>query len=54
MQKRFFMTTTDDVIRQVETTLADTLYPPTFAQKEMLTMILYRVGTETAVAERSR
>ena len=48
------MTTTDDVIRQVETTLADTLYPPTFEQKEMLTMIRYRLDMETAVAERSR
>jgi hypothetical protein len=48
------MTTTDDVIRQVEATLADTLYPPTFEEKEMLTMILYRVGMETAMAERSR
>ncbi len=48
------MTTTDDVIRQVETTLGDSLYPPTFNQKEMLTMILYRIGTETAQEERSR
>jgi hypothetical protein len=48
------MTTTDDVIRQVETTLTDTLYPPTFKQKEMLTMILYQVGMDTAAAERSR
>ena len=48
------MTTTNDVIRQVETMLGDTRFPPTFEQKEMLTMILYRVGAEPAEAERSR
>jgi hypothetical protein len=34
--------------------VGDIRYPPTFEQKEMLTMILYRVGMETAEAERSR
>lgn len=41
------MTNTCDVIRQVETTLNDTQYPPTLAQKEILTMILYQVSTGT-------
>jgi hypothetical protein len=42
-----YMTNTGDVIRQVETTLNDTQYPPTLAQKEILTMILYHVNTGT-------
>jgi hypothetical protein len=42
-----YMTNTGDVIRQVETTLNDTQFPPTLAQKEILTMILYQVNTGT-------
>ena len=41
------MTRRGDVIRQVETTLNDTQYPPTLDQKEILTTILYRVFMET-------
>jgi hypothetical protein len=49
LQKRSieYMTNTSDVIRQVETTLNDTKYPPTLTQKEILTMILYQVNTGT-------
>jgi hypothetical protein len=39
------MTNRGDVIRQVETALNDIQYPPTLAQKEILTMILYKVNT---------
>jgi hypothetical protein len=41
------MTNRGDIIKQVETTLNDIQYPPTLAQKEMLTMILYQVNTGT-------
>ena len=42
------MTTSGDIIKQVETTLNDTQYPPTLAQKEILTMILYKVNSGIA------
>jgi hypothetical protein len=48
------MTTSDDVIRQVETTLNDTQYPPTLGQKEILTTIRYKVSHEIAEPDRSR
>jgi len=38
------MTNTGDVIRQIRTILNDTQYPPTPAQKEILTMILFQVN----------
>ncbi len=41
------MTTTDDVIRQIETALNDTHYPPTPKQKEILTTILRKVNPGT-------
>ena len=41
------MTNIGDVIRQVETTLYDRHYPPTFEQKEILSNILYKVYTGT-------
>jgi len=41
------MTNRGDIIRQVETALNDTQYPPTLAQKEILTMILYQVNSGT-------
>ena len=41
------MTNTGDVIRQVETTLNDTQYPPTLEQREILTTILYKMFQET-------
>jgi hypothetical protein len=41
------MTNIGDVIRQVETTLYDTCYPPTLEQREVLTNILYKVYTGT-------
>jgi hypothetical protein len=42
-----YMTNIGDVIRQVETTLQDTCYPPTREQKEVLTNILNKVYTGT-------
>jgi hypothetical protein len=51
MQKNrryFSMTNAGDVIKQVETTLNDTQYPPTLRQKEILTMIRYQVFRESA------
>jgi hypothetical protein len=42
------MTNAGDVIKQVETTLNDTQYPPTLRQKEILTMIRYQVFQESA------
>jgi len=42
------MTYAGDVIRQVETILNDTQYPPTLKQKEILTMIRYQVFQESA------
>jgi hypothetical protein len=41
------MTNIGDVIRQVETTLHDTCYPPTREQREVLTNILNTVYTGT-------
>lgn len=41
------MTSIGDVIRQVETTLNDVQYPPTLAQREILTAILYRTFLES-------
>jgi hypothetical protein len=46
----FFMTSVGDVIRQVETALNDTQYPPTLEQREILTTILYRTFLESAEA----
>jgi hypothetical protein len=43
----FSMTNVGDVIRQVETTLNDSQYPPTLEQREILTTILYRVFLES-------
>jgi hypothetical protein len=37
------MTNAGDVIRQVETALYDTHYPPTAEEKEILTTLLYKV-----------
>ncbi|MFA5269432.1 MAG: hypothetical protein WC379_15810 [Methanoregula sp.] len=45
------MTNVGDVIRQVETTLSDTQYPPTLEQKEILTTILYKVFLESVECE---
>ena len=41
------MTNVGDVIKQVETTLNDTQYPPTLEQREILTTILYKVFLES-------
>ncbi len=41
------MTNIGDVIRQVETALFDTYFPPTSEEKEVLTNILYTVYTGT-------
>jgi hypothetical protein len=41
------MTNAGDIKKQVETTLYDTQYPPTLAQKEILTSILYQINSET-------
>lgn len=41
------MTNADEVIKQVETTLNDSQYPPTLEQREMLTTILYKVFHES-------
>lgn len=40
------MTHTEDVIRQVQTTLNDPLFPPTLRQREILSVILYQVNHE--------
>jgi hypothetical protein len=48
------MTSTGDIIRQVQTTLSDTQYPPTLEQREILTMILYRVFQESGETAVSR
>ena len=48
------MTTSHDVIRQIETILNDTQYPPTLGQKEILTTIRYKVFHETAEPVGSR
>jgi len=40
------MTQSDDVIRQVQATLNDPLFPPTLRQREILSIILYQVGRE--------
>jgi hypothetical protein len=49
------MTNIGDVIRQAETALYDTQYPPTLEEKEILTTILYRAYAGTSVyAEGSR
>jgi hypothetical protein len=48
------MTNSCDIIKQVETTLNDTQYPPTLAQKEILTMILYKVNSGIAGYRESR
>jgi hypothetical protein len=41
------MTNTGDVIRQAETALYDTQYPPTPEEKEILTTLLYKVYAGT-------
>jgi hypothetical protein len=41
------MTNRSDVIRQIETVLNDTHYPPTREQKEILTSILRKVSEGT-------
>jgi len=41
------LTNVGDVIKQVETTLNDTQYPPTLEQREILTTILYKVFLES-------
>jgi len=41
------MTNIGDVIRQVETALFDSYYPPTLEEKEVLSNILYKVYTGT-------
>ena len=41
------MTNIGDVIRQVETVMFDTYFPPTLEEKEVLTSILYKVYTGT-------
>jgi hypothetical protein len=48
------MTNSGDILRQVETTLNDIQYPPTLAQKEILTMILYKVHSGTAEYGKTR
>jgi hypothetical protein len=47
----FLLTNVGDVIRQVETTLNDTQYPPTLQQREILTTILYKVFLEGAESQ---
>jgi hypothetical protein len=47
------MTTTGDVIRQVETALNDTQFPPTLEQREILTAILYRSVLESGESGRT-
>jgi len=41
------MTNIGDVIRQVETALCDTCFPPTREEREILTTILSKVYTGT-------
>jgi hypothetical protein len=41
------MTGREDILRQVETILGDTCYPPTLKEKEILTTILYHVSAGT-------
>jgi len=48
------MTNTGDVIRQVETALYDTRYPPTPEEKEILATILYKVYAGTPESGVSR
>lgn len=48
------MTSTTDVIRQVETVLNDTCCPPTLEEKEILNMILYQVSAGSAYTGESR
>jgi hypothetical protein len=48
------MTNAGDVIRQVETALYDTQYPPTPEEKEILTTILYKVYAGTPESGVSR
>lgn len=42
------MTTRDDILKQVETTLRDTCYPPTLKEKEILRAILYNLSAGPA------
>jgi hypothetical protein len=48
------MTNTDDILRQIETTLGDTCYPPTLKEKEILTTMLYQVSAGNAEFRRDR
>jgi hypothetical protein len=48
------MTNVGDVIRQVETVLNDTYYPPTVEQQEILNEILHRVYTGSVPAGAGR
>ena len=41
------MTNIGDVIRQVETALCDSYFPPTLKEKEVLNNILHKVYTGT-------
>jgi hypothetical protein len=45
------MTNIGDVIRQVETTLNDTQYPPTLEQREILTTIRYKAFLESVESQ---
>jgi hypothetical protein len=38
------LTSSDEIIKQVETTLRDTAYPPTLKEKEILTTILFHIS----------
>jgi len=48
------MTSREDILRQVETTLYDTCHPPTLTEKEILTTILYHVSAGTEEVRRGR
>ena len=49
-----FMTNLGDVVRQVETALCDTCYPPTLREREIYNRILLTVFTGAVDAKGSR
>ena len=49
-----FMTNLGDVVRQVETALCDTYYPPTLCEREIYNRILQTVFTGAVDAKGSR
>ena len=48
------MTNLGDVVRQVETAMCDTCYPPTIYEREVYTRILQTVFTGTVDAKGSK